>query len=935
MDINTQLGKYKLTERLGKGGMAEVFKAFQSGVERYVAIKVMHAHLADSADFQARFQREAKAVGRLQHPHIVRVIDFETAGEHPYMVMEFVQGGSLRDYLEEVGGALSEEEAVALTKQLADALRYAHGRGMVHRDIKPANVLFSSQQRRHAVLSDFGIARLLDEAKLTMSSTMLGTPAYMAPEIVKGEPADKRADLYSLGAMLYEMVTGRTPHTGDTPYAVMLKQANDPLPLPREINPEISESLESFLLKSLEKDPKRRFQSAEEMIIALQSLDKTAATSFVAETSPRRKPPPSKNKRMMPLVGAILGVVAIAAVTLFLLTRGGGEEEIATVADETPTAEVVPTDTAVPTDTSILPTDEPTAVPVIAPTDTSIPPTAEPTLAPTATIVPVFNLDEAPSAFVCNIAVRDDTLAFALDRVRLPAEGMQYAAWVQMDGESYLLDVLSVENGRVTFAGGVPTPLDGSVIGQIEGLFITEEPLDSGLDAPTGQVILAENEGDALESLRGLTNDLVNAETQILLAINHRNLLQESLAADDLAGAKQHAEHVLNILAVARFGDMDDNGRVENPGDEVGVYRYVEQANEKLDALSQPVLTSELAATIAQLDEAMRLGERVFATDSAAEASPISPDLDTALQTALLHITTANQRGQSIFAHALVADEIRGGTISQIAGGSELLVIAPDLLPAPAGFANVVWIVRDDENINVGVIENQELQVTIGADGGLVQSAEIRLTPLDADTATPTGDILFAGTLNGANQAALTTWLFGENPSLPNLLTQAGLAEQHTQLMQESLANDDLDGARQHAEHVINIMEGADGNNFGDLDNDGRVENPGDGVGVQRYLVDTSNRILDEQQYETALLARTFDNQQVQMETAINQALKLLVTDSVEEAQPFADEQIRAVTALLDGADLDENGVVDAFSAEAGLLNMNPAIWQLATITLE
>ena len=187
MDINTQLGKYKLTEKLGKGGMAEVFKAFQSGVERYVAVKVMHGHLAENPDFQTRFQREAKAVGQLQHPHIVRVIDFDSAGEHPYMVMEFVRGGSLRDYLSEVDGALPIPYALMIVKQLADALRYAHGRGMVHRDIKPANVMFTDPQRQHAVLTDFGIARLLDEAQMTMSGTMLGTPAYMAPEIIKGE----------------------------------------------------------------------------------------------------------------------------------------------------------------------------------------------------------------------------------------------------------------------------------------------------------------------------------------------------------------------------------------------------------------------------------------------------------------------------------------------------------------------------------------------------------------------------------------------------------------------------------------------------------------------------------------------------------------------------------------------------------------------------
>lgn len=195
---------------MGSGATADVFMATQVSVERSVAIKVMHSHLANSHDFAARFQREARAMGQLQHPHIARVIDFDATGEHPYMVIEYLPGGSLREHLDEQDGPLSPADAVSVASQLADALQYAHAIGMVHRDSKPANVMFVDDARHHAVLTDFGIARLADEA-MTATGAVLGTPAYIAPEQVRGERAEAAADQYGLGVMLYEMVTGHYP----------------------------------------------------------------------------------------------------------------------------------------------------------------------------------------------------------------------------------------------------------------------------------------------------------------------------------------------------------------------------------------------------------------------------------------------------------------------------------------------------------------------------------------------------------------------------------------------------------------------------------------------------------------------------------------------------------------------------------------------------
>ena len=386
MDLTGRtLGKYKLTERLGSGGMAEVYKAFQSGIERDVAIKVMHRHLADSADFRERFHREARAIGQLQHPNIVNVIDFDEADGDYFMVMNFLTGGTLRDYLSEKP-ELPLSEALTIIAKLCDALSYAHNRGMVHRDIKPANVMFSDQGRTRVLLTDFGMARLKNEAKLTVSGTLLGTPAYMPPEVVKGEPADHRADLYSLGAMLYEMVTGRTPHVADTPYGILIKQANEPLPMPSEFKPDIDPKLEAFLLKALAKDPDERFADAQEMLAALRNLDGSGATTVAAApvisepatiASPATKESSDTSKKWLIIGGIVIGIIIIAGLALVLLNQGDGDTTTELNPEVTEAGQVlaiVETETAVPTTDN--PTQEPATEPTTAPTP--IPEVVEP-----------------------------------------------------------------------------------------------------------------------------------------------------------------------------------------------------------------------------------------------------------------------------------------------------------------------------------------------------------------------------------------------------------------------------------------------------------------------------------------------------------------------------------------------------------------------------
>lgn len=224
--INQVLGRgqYAIRSVLGRGGMATVYLARQASMDRDVAVKVMAAELADDEQFVARFEHEAQLIARLQHPHILPVIDFGREDKHIYIVMQLVRGGSLDDRLSR--GPLPLPLAARMLGQIASALTFAHEQGIVHRDLKPNNVLLD--ERDNAYLTDFGIAKMLaGTTKLTATGNILGTPAYMAPEQWRGELVDARIDIYSLGIMLYEMVLGQLPFSGDTPYTLMYKHFND------------------------------------------------------------------------------------------------------------------------------------------------------------------------------------------------------------------------------------------------------------------------------------------------------------------------------------------------------------------------------------------------------------------------------------------------------------------------------------------------------------------------------------------------------------------------------------------------------------------------------------------------------------------------------------------------------------------------------------
>ncbi|MGB7339145.1 MAG: protein kinase [Phototrophicaceae bacterium] len=276
------LGNYELRERIGRGGMAEVYKAYQPSMDRFVAIKVMLGHLAEDDTFIERFKREARAVGRLRHPHIIDIFDFGIGDDVYYMAMEYLTDGNLKEYIEE-NKQLPIEDSIKIARDLADALAYAHKAGMIHRDLKPANVMFIDKEQREVVLTDFGIARIINATGLTGTGMSVGTPSYMSPEAGGGDDTDERADIYALGIILYEMLVGQVPYNADTPLAVIMKHISAPLPTRDDYGDAIPESVELVMLRCLAKSPDDRFSTAAELRDALDKVLQSLSTESADE----------------------------------------------------------------------------------------------------------------------------------------------------------------------------------------------------------------------------------------------------------------------------------------------------------------------------------------------------------------------------------------------------------------------------------------------------------------------------------------------------------------------------------------------------------------------------------------------------------------------------------------------------------------------------
>lgn len=326
-------GKYEIERELGHGGMATVYLANDSKHQRQVAIKVLRPDLA-AALGPERFLREIRIAANLNHPHILALFDSGEAEGFLYYVMPYIKGHTLRDRIDKEG-ELPINEAVRLIREVADALAFAHSQGVVHRDIKPDNVMLTGN---HAIVADFGIAKAVSEAtgrdKLTTAGVALGTPAYMSPEQATADPhVDHRADIYALGAMAYELLSGRTPFTGATPQSILAAHVTQEVESVRKYRDQVPVGLDSVIMKCLAKKPADRWQTADEIIPHLEAVGTSSAGLTPTETRPIEAVPAAAGISRRVWLGSIGAVVLGAAgVGGFMMQGTGGPEAIEKIA---------------------------------------------------------------------------------------------------------------------------------------------------------------------------------------------------------------------------------------------------------------------------------------------------------------------------------------------------------------------------------------------------------------------------------------------------------------------------------------------------------------------------------------------------------------------------------------------------------------------------
>lgn len=511
--------RYQIRSPIGEGAFSVTYRAVDTSLQRDVAIKVLREQYASHEGFDSRFEREARAAARISHPNVISVYDYGRQGTMPYIVMQFVDGPNLKEYVREEG-PLTTEEAINFARQILDGLAAIHDENIIHRDVKPQNVLIDEGMQ--AKITDFGVAFVTRDPGLTETGMAVGTAAYMAPEQASGESVGPPTDLYAVGVILYELLTGRLPFAGDNPVQVMYRHVNEmPVP-PRSLNSAVPLGVEAVVLKALAKDPVDRFPDARAMRSALLNPGSAAADTIAAQTvppasvtdtdqhayvaprqrqyapPPRRRaaapPPPPGRWPVVLLIFVILGLIGV----LWLLLQSEGFAGLTGDSDPTSTAlagtidEPTPTMTVEPEPTSTVdagPATEPevapsTATPEPDPTATAEPePTATPTgeppdptvtpeePAPTETAPPSgqfdtpFGGETLPPAWVNGTTSASlDIESFLAGGASEPSEDIEFPGaeiWDQVDVEFNALDDPDQYIGVVLAA--MNTPQEGQV----------------------------------------------------------------------------------------------------------------------------------------------------------------------------------------------------------------------------------------------------------------------------------------------------------------------------------------------------------------------------------------------------------------------------------------------------------------------------------------
>lgn len=1005
------LGKYVLLERLGKGGMAEVYKARQPLIERLVAIKVMLPDLAASPQFVERFRREAQRMGQLRHPNIVSVLDFDIIDGTNFLVMDYVEGMALRQHLARKQ-RLSPEETLRIAAQVLDALQYAHERGVVHCDLSPGNVMFSDDTCQQVLLTDFGLARLMDSSGQAQTSTVIGTPAYISPEALASQPFDGRADLYALGVMIYEMLTGTPPFTGDTPVSVIVKHLNEPAPNLRVSHPEYPEELAALVETAMAKDPNQRYRNAAAMRQAveraMQRLQQDGQPRFgrleqadpatvvvsgmergtvvheqVAEdgspqtilapgAAPGARPQAASARRfpMAALAGGAVALFVLVCGTIGFATwsRWGGA---IFAGQATPTAVAQ----------AATPTPVATAVGGVITTPTPVEAVNPPDGGPVAPVeadrygefTVVLDSQGSPSNFLVS-----------LQPVALPPAGAGYVAWAGDGAQFVRLGELSVNNGRARLFGPLPEGLQDLLL-QVR---VTLENDPANASAPGDPVLYSgEYSPERQAAFRQLAFTSSEATgkpyigailEQASQALNHQGFALDALQAGNQAMARAHAEHVVNILdgkAGASYGDVDGNGQVQNPGDDVGVRQYMEQARSQIQAAVNAAPKTEARLShAAVLDEAYRsalqavqeiiaLNVKLQSVGEAGEQLSLVQEGQARLQSLIfgdsgldglwiagqdsLWVANLALSGQEAQVGFDAAGETAQDVWLEVDARNNFVMQIDRLSMAPAGYVLALWGVRQsDEGFEaLGSLPDgaAEFRGQLAKDPFTTYSRMIVSLELASQVLTAPTRLILVGEVNPASGgvlARLTTTR--QDGPLNKAEEQALLAIEHMNYLADALNQNNLALAKRHAEHVVNILEGKDGPHFGDVNADGNLQNPGDGVGVLGYLRQIEQVIQEisgedfsiPQQARFIGLQKTLEITAATIEAVYEAALKVFASDTIEEARVNSQPMASLVSAVLAGLDHDENTALDPLAGEAGLQGIRELAQALRVIIL-
>ena len=319
-----KLENYKIIKKIASGGMGDVYLAEHTVLETKVAIKSLHPNLVNDEDFRKRFRTEAKTQWKLSHPNIVKLTDFQERKDGLFLIMEYVEGKQLNDYIRDVTGPIPDEKLFPLFKEILSAINFAHSKGLIHRDIKPSNILITAEGSAKVI--DFGIAKSSDEDKgLTKTGVQVGTVSYMSPEQVNAEKLDKLTDIYSLGVILFQMAVGKAPYSAQTnTFKIQLSIVSDPLPNPKEIYPSVSDKLVSIIEKATQKNKRDRFKSCDEFIKSFDNevvAEKTKSNPEKTINKPLKdsKNTVSKKKRKVPLfIYIVIGLISVLSIYYFV-----------------------------------------------------------------------------------------------------------------------------------------------------------------------------------------------------------------------------------------------------------------------------------------------------------------------------------------------------------------------------------------------------------------------------------------------------------------------------------------------------------------------------------------------------------------------------------------------------------------------------------------